>query len=423
MRSTSLFAALMGEERGNVAMSFAVLLPAIVGVVGVGVDNAVWASQRNKLQAVADAAAFKAGETLTRGYTSTATARVDTSKSEAERVILAMVPEARRAVDVDYGAGTANVALTTSGLVGFAGLVGIGNVDISANARAVVGLGRADVCLLALDRQAPAGIVIGGSAKVSGRGCAVWSNATGRRSIVVGNRAQLDAAPVCAAGAASLGGAGPAASQRNLGASDCAPVADPLAAWAPPRIGPCTAENVNVVTGQNYTLTPGVYCGGLRIASKGSITFTPGVYVVRDGPMKLSAEVSITGSGVGILLAGQGATATIAAQVETRLTAATTGPLAGLLIASDRSPAKDRETATTTVMGGSSLDLDGTVYLPNQKLALAGVPASNQAQPVTQVIAGSIEIVGDGQFTLRTDFRAANMPVVSMLVPSVRIER
>ena len=60
------------------------------------------------------------------------------------------------------------------------------------------------------------------------------------------------------------------------------PVDDPLAALQPPTVGGCDV-NANIVVngGESVTLTPGVYCGNIKVVSTGSIFFEPGALYSR----------------------------------------------------------------------------------------------------------------------------------------------
>jgi hypothetical protein len=54
------------------------------------------------------------------------------------------------------------------------------------------------------------------------------------------------------------------------------------------------------------TLQPGVYCGGVQFSGKVTVTFAPGLFVIKDGLLQASGGTSFTGNGVSFFLTGAG---------------------------------------------------------------------------------------------------------------------
>src|ERR1700691_6034494 len=77
-----------------------------------------------------------------------------------------------------------------------------------------------------------------------------------------------------------------------------APVADPLVNTNAPTVGSCTytgTQNYNSYTAQqtppysgHYTISPGVYCGGISASNGTSVTFNSGTYILAGGGMSLN---------------------------------------------------------------------------------------------------------------------------------------
>src|SRR5207249_3065745 len=74
-----------------------------------------------------------------------------------------------------------------------------------------------------------------------------------------------------------------------------------------------TSANSSITSGGNFTLTPGVYCGGLRLGTtsqgqgnKTKITLTGGQYYIVGGTLNIdaSAQVGDDGTGVTFILTG-----------------------------------------------------------------------------------------------------------------------
>ena len=123
------------------------------------------------------------------------------------------------------------------------------------------------------------------------------------------------------------------------------------------------------------------------------------------------------GDDVGIYLHGTGAAAEISGQQKVRLRARAVGDLRGKAIASDR-----RATGNpASKIGGGTLDLAGTVYLPGHALTVAG--NSPGSANVAQVIADTIELSGTTSIALKADFDAAGYPKVVSMIPAVRLSK
>jgi len=83
----------------------------------------------------------------------------------------------------------------------------------------------------------------------------------------------------------------------------CPDIPDPLADVPAPDTSGCSAYPSNYSNG-NFSLQPGVYCGGLQALTHANLTLAPGVYVIRNGPLQVQAGASITGIGVTFYLSG-----------------------------------------------------------------------------------------------------------------------
>ncbi|MGI0490012.1 hypothetical protein ACN4EK_31775 [Pantanalinema rosaneae CENA516] len=95
----------------------------------------------------------------------------------------------------------------------------------------------------------------------------------------IANFAEIRASLICSSG----GQFGPLAAYQPPPLLDCPPLRDPLASRAAPAVGACT--ETGLVVRSRRTLTPGVYCGGIRIEQGAEVTLDPGLYVIKDGPL------------------------------------------------------------------------------------------------------------------------------------------
>src|SRR6185369_10663819 len=103
---------------------------------------------------------------------------------------------------------------------------------------------------------------------------------------------------------------------------------------AAPTYSGCDFLNKKV-SGGSATLTPGVYCGGIDVSGGSTVTFSPGVYVLDAGGMKISSS-TIIGDGVGFYnTSSTGSNYKVfdfSGGSVAQLKAATSGPLAGIIL-------------------------------------------------------------------------------------------
>jgi hypothetical protein len=78
---------------------------------------------------------------------------------------------------------------------------------------------------------------------------------------------------------------------------------DPLAALPAPDYGACDySANITVNGGQTRTLTPGTYCGKIRVSANATLEFDPGLYVLDGAGLDVSGQGIVTGSDVSFYL-------------------------------------------------------------------------------------------------------------------------
>jgi Putative Flp pilus-assembly TadE/G-like len=147
---------------------------------------------------------------------------------------------------------------------------------------------------------------------------------------------------------------------------------DPLGYVPQPLFGMCQYNNMSVTAAA--TLLPGTYCGGLTVNTSAKVTFSPGMYVIAgnlniNGPTLIGAGITFFmtqggGSGFG--------TASIT-NVNTTLSAPTSGAWQGILFFSDRSMPTGQAELSLANWNPSS-KVDGILYLVGQELLASNIP-------------------------------------------------
>jgi hypothetical protein len=151
------------------------------------------------------------------------------------------------------------------------------------------------------------------------------------------------------------------------------PVADPLANLPTPSTSGLTNYGAANISGGTKTLQPGIY-SQINISGGASVTLNPGVYIIEGGGFIVSGGPSVTGAGIVIYNTGSkypnpGGTygaITVSGSSTVKLSAATTGVYAGMVI--DQDP---HNTQVVTI-SGSAAAATGILYAPKAQLVLSG---------------------------------------------------
>lgn len=85
-------------------------------------------------------------------------------------------------------------------------------------------------------------------------------------------------------------------------------ITDPYSNLPTPTPGGCTYTNFNPSGSGNITLSPGTYCGGLKVSAYNNVYFSPGLYYVANGDLNISSVNNVScpnctaGAGVTLIL-------------------------------------------------------------------------------------------------------------------------
>jgi hypothetical protein len=406
-------------ERGGILVVVMICLPAVLASAAVAIDIGHLLSVRARLQGTADASALAAAAQLPHAGAALAEAQKYSELNYSDQgqvvnasdVVLgnwtgtAFVPggSPSNAVRVTARRGAAN-GNPISLFLGSAMGQRLSSVSASAVAIGQAGLEGAS-CIIALDSaitvealhihssrvEAPCGVQVNSRSCLGGS-----SNAMRMESL-----ARIQATFIRVAGCATLQGGSTASPAPATGSPQ---VADPLRSIPAPAIGACTPGRTSetVISSGTHTISPGVYCGGLRVNKTAVVTMQPGEYIMRGGGFRVDGETaSVTGDAVMIYLtcnhangcAGStlnpGAVLTNSSTI--RLSAPASGPRRGILFFLDnRMPTRTE----SVIMGNSDATFDGTIYLPGQPLRLQ----ASQARVRLALVAGTIRIDGNATY-------------------------
>jgi Flp pilus assembly protein TadG len=389
------------DSRGNTALMFACCLPVLLATCGLAIDLGTMTMKRATLQSAADEAAMAGAKQLALA------SATDTVISAAvtgflQNQLTGDDAGATNIATIDHTAGTVKVQVTEDWTPFFAHFLSATVTPIITSATAAL-QGENRLCILSLNPIESQAFRMMNSAQVHAAGCGVFSNSTDAQGMALQQSSSITAAVICSAG----GVAANRAQTSVIPQTDCAPLADPLASRAAPSFAGCTQTNL-VINAGIVSLAPGVYCGGLKVTGSATVTFNPGTYVIKDGPLNITSTATATGTNVGFYLTGTNALINFTSSATVNLSGAESGPMAGLLFFADRA---EPDGSTHVINATNVQNLTGTIYLPTGDLRVDpnATVANNSAY--TAIIAKRIRVIQGSNLVMNTNYGATNVPV------------
>lgn len=439
-RIAALLRRFADDRSGAFLVAFAIALPVLLGTVSAAVEYSRLLYRRAQLQSAADAGALAGAGMLKLANADDASVASLTrqtiegqARTPADRSsrITAEIGDRRSSV-------SALVEETVPSLMGKLLSLPSSTLVVRATAQLV---GSVRLCLLALDPSAKGAFNMEKKAQVTAEGCSLYSNSTSPSGIQGKDSATARALSICSAG----GFDGAKALFTPTPLTDCAPIGDPLkdrplpspsvdcvilspnanpGAKAPPP-GP-----INVVTG-SVILDPGTYCGGLRVTDNAVVSLRPGTYVMKDGPLIVDKKGSLSGQGVGFFFTGDKGGMLFDKDTTISLTAPTSGLMAGLLMAEQRTasnpvpvpidtyvtppppppPGGAKAMREYRIISDNARTMLGTIYLPAGRLIIdSSRPVADQSA-YTVIVARQINLYEGPNLYLNANYGATSVPV------------
>lgn len=383
------------------------MLPVLLLATGLAVDSTAMYAQKSDLQELADIGVMAGGKEL-----SLSNAKEENIAAVVTHKIKAYVQEQQQTFDaeslnietkVSIDPLRVTVSLSKKPEMFLEKLFGVQASLISAEATAEV-IGSPNICVLALSRYGAGGAVwLTKNARVTGMDCSVFSNSTLPGGIVVRDNAVLKAAAICSAGGYEGGGG----QFDPAPYADCPKFEDPLASRVEPAAGACTAENTEIVD-QDISLTPGTYCGGIKISGTSRVTLQPGLYIVKDGPLSVVDSAEFTGDGVGFYMTGRASGVDFQENTTISLTASESGALAGLLFFGSRSQSI---LTLNRIRSNNARKLVGTIYFPSSNLQVDSDQAVGDESAWTAIVVNRLLVMEGPHLVLNTNYDESDVPV------------
>ncbi|MFT5419064.1 MAG: Flp pilus assembly protein TadG [Gammaproteobacteria bacterium] len=283
------------NERGSVAIIFALVLAVLLAAGGSGLEFARVLSAKASMQGATDAAALLIITELDDHDTAIESATVwfeENYNTDSTRT---------HALQVDYDKENARATVSATGEMDTAllSLMGVDTLSVSTSSTAIRAGRQYQVCILitAVDENH---VLLGkNEAKIDFHNCLVQVDTLNWDAVEMRDTSYMHSTDGqnCFVGDIHYGDVQPGKSPT------CEFFGDPFVDYRVPDTE-CDFEN-HVVNSQS-TLQPGTYCKGLVINA--STTFAPGLYTIRDGKFHvLGSGTDIEALGVTFLIAGDNA--------------------------------------------------------------------------------------------------------------------
>lgn len=371
------------NERGSTAIIVAVAMPVVMAGAAFGVETSFWYYKDMQLQAAADAAAYAGALEKRAGSGRTTVEQAATNVAIANGFRQAIGTAALNSpplTGTHVSAKSVEVLLQENTPRFFSSLFLTTPVIIKA--RAVASYEDAgSACILALHKSASKAALFSGSSTSKFLGCSVMANSLANDAVTVQGSGKLETSCIYSVGGVSLTDGGTKLDECKTAQIGVSPVADPYGGVAAPEI-PETCQSDS-----GSTLQPGKYCGGLTL--KGTVTLSPGVYVISGGDFKVNANANISGTGVMIYLTG-GARVGMNGNSTVKLSAPTTGTYSGIVFFGDRT---DTGATKNSFNGTADSQLTGALYFASQTVQFLG--NFSGIDGCTQVVGLTIEWTGN----------------------------
>ncbi len=418
------------REHGQILALFSIGLIVLLGFMALAVDVGLLWSDRRQMQTAADAAA-EAGAVALRQGNNVITAARDASGLNSYtdggvvdgNTISVTVNNPPNSGPYSGNANYVEAIVEQPQCTFFLRALGYRTVDVST--RAVSGYVNGPGCLIGLNASASNTISVTGSSTVNAPLCNVIDDSSASsNALAVNGGASITANAIGVVGNYQAG-----TGYTPTPKTAIAPLPDPLSNLTAPTIGSIPASCNALTTSEHgytavggETISPGVYCGGIKVQGGVTLHLNPGLYILYGGGLTVSPG-TITGTGVsffntgtasgntgykGINIAG-GSTATLSAPTS-QLTGVTGGPWEGILFFQDRGICTGTSFCDTsghtsgtlnTISGTSGGSFQGVLYFPNTPVNYSG---GSSVIGYTELIADAVTISGTSTFG--TDFSA-----------------
>ncbi len=256
--------------------------------------------------------------------------------------------------------------------------------------------------LVVLNQTASGALSMTGNSSVDIPACAVYVNSSDSNAVRTVGNASLRTPDLYVVGGTSFAGQSGCTGTVHRAV---APYGDPMAGLSfPSSTGQTDLGSRSISGNSTVTLAPGYYSRGITVTGSSTVTFAPGVYLIGGPGLRISSGAV---SGEGVVFVMLGGSLNIAGCSSLRLTAPTGGALAGVVMCQPAS-----NTSTFSLVGGSEVDIGGTIYVPGATVSLTGNSTVVGVGPQMGdlIVANQVSLTGTGSIKIGKP----TMPAISL---------
>jgi Flp pilus assembly protein TadG len=188
--------------------------------------------------------------------------------------------------------------------------------------------------------------------------------------------------------------------------TNCSPMRDQFADVTPPPFTCPERTESPINANQTKTLPPCTYRGGLTLNSNSTLNLQPGEYIIKDGPLIVSSNATLNGTGVAIYLTGNNAQIIFNSNAKINLTAPLSGPLEGFVLFQDRNYGGDH-----TFNSNALTVLSGAVYLSKGTIKMNSNTQIGSTSMCMMIVAYKIEINSNSGVNITPDYSQCPLAV------------
>lgn len=395
------------DRSGNLGVMSTLLLIPLFGAVGLAIDFAGALRMRSHLQNATDASVLAAAAAPGDEHA--------VSHSFLVGHLGADTVKGKYDVSVDGDL----VSVTTRGdyQTSFMRILGIDTVPLLAQAKAMRSPASA-ACILILEPAKADALKIANANSIASECGFQVNSAHNQRAFSIDNGGKFSAPLVAVHGKSRVSG-----KMISPAPTDGSPaVADPLANMPEPvpSTAVCTSKSLKTIDTQvKLTINPGVYCGGLTLNASDDVTFKPGIYTFRGGPLTLNTSAKLLGEGVLFYFEDEQSPLLMNGSAIMRISAPTSGTHAGILMFQGRKAINANVQFRINTAAGSFYD--GTIYLPYTVIDWNVSGSVNAEASYTALIAKVLNLNVSGTVSFRKPAAPGPVPVPIALAGSSRV--
>jgi hypothetical protein len=396
---------------GQAVIYMALLLPVMLGMVGIAVDVGFLECLKRLAQTAADAGAIAGAQEIP--YIATAN---DVRASALAATAANHYTDGTDGVTVAVNhppllgvhIGNANyveVIVSQKHSTFFLNMLGISSGTIATRAVAFWGSDSRPNCLYTLGTTGT-DLALATGDRITAPGCGVTLDSSSGDA--------LDGRGVLTARSIGIVGGFVGRRPTPPPITGIVPANDPLSFLPAPAVAPCAGAALSIIGPGNFAVNPGGNCYNVSVAGPATVTFSPGqysainlsgtanvafnpgLYVIVNGSVNNTATVNVTGNGVTFYLGPDAGSVAYVGSAISTLAAPATGTYAGILFFQNLGDAN-----TASFMGNATSTLQGVLYFPGAPVQWTR--RSNTAAYLT-IVAQSLTLTGGATLDLLADY-------------------